>query len=312
MKKRLISVSVITFILLMCFFPNQLITAAGDSLCLWYLKVLPSLFPFTIAINILGEIGFAQFIGRKLSPITKVMFRVNGCGSFSFILGSLAGFPSGAKATNDLYKKGLLTLKEAQCVLAFSNNPGPIFVISTVGISFLGNQNLGYIILTASIISSLIVGFIFGLILNPSKESKTVFALNKTETLPLGSIISNSILSAANTLVVIGGCIMLFGIIIRSLYIFNILSDNNQLLSGLIAGLLEMTTGTSIIGSSNMTMLAKVVICAFILNFGGASIQLQILSASCDIPYNKPLYFTSQILKAILAALICACIYTTI
>lgn len=308
----------LTLVVFICFgffiiFPSPLIKSASQSLCLWYTGVLPTLFPFAVGINILTEIGFAQAIGKKLNFFVTKLFRVNGCGAFALIMGLLAGYPTGAKVTADLYEKKLITANEAQCILSFCNNAGPIFITVTAGSLLLKSKEIGYILLLSTILSNIICGILIGR-LNKKPELCTgrLFAMGKNKPKPLGAILGNSISSAANTLVVIGGYIVLFGILIKILFLTGILSCKTSIATGLVAGLLEMTNGISLLSSAPLNMFTKTFLSAFILSFGGASIQLQITGILENVPINMPTYYATQIFKALLSAIISATIFIMI
>ena len=313
MKKKLISVSIIAFIFLLCLFPSQLSASSSKSLILWYSKILPSLFPFAIAINMLESLGVAKMLNRKLSPITKILFHLNGHTAFPIVFGALAGFPTSANILNDLYKKNIISLKECQCLMSFSNNPGLIFIISTVGVIFLNNKIYGYIILGGTLLSSLITGIICGKVFNPSNNNYITKFVQKTEPIiSIGKILSSSITLASQILIMIGGCIMLFGIIIELLYIANVLSSDNLIFSGIVSGLFEMTTGLELLGKSTLPIEIKIGLCTFIVNFGGLSVLMQVFGCSSAIPINRLIFIFNHFLKAVLAATISVCIYLLI
>ena len=315
MCKKKILLSIVVFICFTFFiiYPSPLINSASHSLCLWYTGVLPTLFPFAVGINILTEIGFPQAIGKKINFFVTKLFRVNGCGGFALIMGLLAGYPAGAKVTADLYEKKLITANEAQCILSFCNNAGPIFITVTAGSLLLKSKEIGYILLLSTILSNIICGVLIGR-LNKKTEFPTnrLFAMGKNNPKPLGTLIGNSISSAANTLVVIGGYIVLFGILIKILFLIGILSSKTSVATGLVAGLLEMTNGISLLSSAPLNMFTKTFLSAFILSFGGTSIQLQITGILENIPINMPTYYATQIFKALLSAIISAIIFIMI
>lgn len=309
-KKIILTIVVFTCFAFFIIYPSPLIKSANQSLCLWYTGVLPTLFPFAVGINILTEIGFAQAIGKRINFIVTKLFRVNGCGGFALIMGLLAGYPTGAKVTSDLYEKNLISAQEAQCILSFCNNAGPIFITATAGSLLLKNNQIGYILLISTILANIICGIFIGhLIQKPKLCEGRLLAMGKNKPQPLGALLGNSISSAANTLVVIGGYIVLFGILVKILYITGILSSKSSILTALVAGLLEMTNGISILSSAPLNMFTKTVLAAFILSFGGASIQLQITGILQNIPINMPVYYATQIFKALLSAIISAFIF---
>ena len=51
-------------------------------------------------------------------------------GSYALLLGLICGYPMGAKLTADLFREGKITKSEAQYLLTFCNNPGPVFISS--------------------------------------------------------------------------------------------------------------------------------------------------------------------------------------
>ncbi|HCT65200.1 MAG TPA: hypothetical protein DIC60_08075 [Lachnospiraceae bacterium] len=310
--------TVLTLIVFICFaffiiYPSPFIKSASQSLCLWYTGVLPSLFPFAVGINILTEIGFAQAIGEKLNFFVQKLFHVNGCGGFALIMGLLAGYPAGAKLTADLYRKKLITPNEAQCIMAFCNNASPIFITVTVGSLLLKSNQIGYLLLSSTVLSNIICGIFIGYLFQmPELCKKNLFAMRKSKPEPLGVILGNSISSAANTLVVIGGYIVIFGILVKILYITGILSSKHSVITSLVTGSLEMTTGVSVLASAPLNMFTKTVLSAFILSFGGTSIQLQITGIVQDVPINMYIYYVAQISKALLSAIISGIIFILI
>ncbi|MGE4214559.1 MAG: nucleoside recognition domain-containing protein [Anaerotignaceae bacterium] len=312
-KKIALTIVVFTCFVFFIIYPSPLIKSANKSLCLWYTGVLPTLFPFAVGINILTEIGFAQAIGEKLNFFVGKLFRVNGCGGFALIMGLLAGYPAGAKVTADLYEKKLITVNEAQCILSFCNNAGPIFITVTAGSLLLKSKEIGYVLLLSTILSNIICGIFIGhLNKKPVLYTNRLLAMRKNKPQPIGALLGNSISSAANTLVVIGGYIVLFGILVKILYITHILSSNASITTSLVAGLLEMTTGISTLSSAPLNMFTKTILASFILSFGGASIQLQITGILQDVPINMPVYYATQIFNALLSAIISAIIFTLI
>ena len=127
--------------------PAICIGGAKSGLLLWFEKVLPSLLPFIIIINILSSMGVVLRLLNKLSPLTKKCFGISGNSFFVFVMGLIAGYPSGAKLASQLVTNRAITLEEAQKTLLFSNNCGPLFIIGTVGTILLGNTKVGYFLL---------------------------------------------------------------------------------------------------------------------------------------------------------------------
>ncbi|MCQ4726386.1 hypothetical protein NE664_06875 [Anaerotignum faecicola] len=307
LRKTFLSIIILISFAFFALYPSVLISSVSNSLILWYKGVFPTLFPFAMGISMLGETGFAEYLGKKLDFLVRVIFKVNGCGAFPLIMGLLAGYPTGAKITADLYAKKLITKEEAQCIMSFCNNPGPIFITATVGVSLMGSRRTGYIMLFSTVLSSIITGIIFSHIY-PHKISNTAF-MNKprqSSAKSIGTVISDSIYTAAHILILIGGYIILFGIINSILKETGFLTPFGRNISLIISGLLEMTNGINAVCLTDMYTYEKAILSTFFLSFGGLAIQLQIAGFTGEIPINKTLFILSQIFKAFTAAIIMA------
>ena len=114
-----------------------------------------------VSCNILLRLGTAENLSRFLRPFTKVLFGLEGVSAFPFFLGILSGYPTGAKLTAQLYKKNLISKEDAQHLLTFSNNPGPLFLIGTIGVGFFGIPFFGHLLLLSSILSAVTTGILW-------------------------------------------------------------------------------------------------------------------------------------------------------
>lgn len=111
---------------------------AFSGLSLWYHKMVPSLLPFMILSGTLIRMNLTEKFALVIHPLTKRIFRCNPNVSYGILMGFLCGFPMGAKVTGELLRQGKITDSEADFLLAFNNNIGPVyfctFVIPTLQI----------------------------------------------------------------------------------------------------------------------------------------------------------------------------------
>jgi hypothetical protein len=61
----------------------------------------------------------------------------------AFICGIISGYPIGAKSVCDIYARGKISKSEAESLLAYCNNSGPLFVIGAVGVGIYGSLTVG-------------------------------------------------------------------------------------------------------------------------------------------------------------------------
>ncbi|MFY9569028.1 MAG: nucleoside recognition domain-containing protein, partial [Acetivibrionales bacterium] len=142
---RLLSIPVLCIIFTACLilFTDTAAKSALNGLNLWAAVVVPSLFPFFVASEMLSRSGFARLTGKLLEPVMRPVFNVPGCSSLALALGITSGYPVGAKITSDLRKSNALTRTEAERLLAFTNNSGPLFITGAVGTGMLGSASAG-------------------------------------------------------------------------------------------------------------------------------------------------------------------------
>ena len=154
------------------------------------------------------------------------------------------------------------------------------------------------------------------------QKSFSSFSNNNKKTPPklssLGSILQNSIMTSISTVVMIGGFVILFSVIISILKntgIFDILSNMlspvlsafnipNNFANGILSGIVELTNGVATISSIPIKKISiNIIICAFLLGFGGISILLQVLSITSTSDMSIKPYIIGKLLQGAFAAL---------
>lgn len=120
----------IYLIVLLLRFPALSLQYAATGLNLWFQKMIPTLLPFMILSGILIRMNLTERIVRLIHPLLRFFFHTSPNGSYTLLMGFLCGFPMGARVAGELYGMGKLSKWEAQRLLAFSNNIGPIYFLS--------------------------------------------------------------------------------------------------------------------------------------------------------------------------------------
>ena len=67
----------------------------------------------------------------------RLLFNVPGEGAFALILGTISGYPVGAKIISIFKEQKLCTDVECERLLSFTNNSGPLFIVGTVRYFFI-------------------------------------------------------------------------------------------------------------------------------------------------------------------------------
>jgi len=321
-KKSFIPICICLFTMFLLIFSNANLSSAKTGLALWANSVVPSLLPFFIATELLGYTNVISILGKLLNKLMRPIFNVPGEGAFPFIMGIISGYPMGAKIVSKFKTQGLCTNEEAERLLAFTNNSGPLFIIGTVGIGLFKDTSIGILLFITHILACLTVGFIFRFWKSSKRyETKGDRPLSSHSTVSisnLGEVLASSIMSAINTIFLIGGFIVLFSVIISILEnsgildglahlihpILNIFKISPSYANGIFNGLLELTNGVcNVANIANKSISTNIIICAFLLGFGGISIMLQILSITSKAKISIKPYIIGKLLQGIFAAI---------
>ena len=318
LKRNFIPLLFFVFMLCLIFFSKSNIIAVKGSLNIWINNVVPSLFPFFIATELLNNTNIPKQIGYMFNKIMKPLFNVPGVGAYSLFMGIVSGYPVGAKIVTNFRNNNLCTKEEAERLITFTNNSGPLFILGTVGISLFYDSSIGILLLFTHILACLSVGIIFRFWKTRARYSRNINVLPKNLTFnSLGEVISKSILSAIKSIVLIGGFVVFFGIVISILKnaqlfnflfillapVFNILHINTAFIIPVITGIIELTNGITMVSSvASKNLGINVVIAAFLLGFGGISITLQVLSIISKSDISIKPYMLGKLLHGILAS----------
>lgn len=323
-KKNIISIIFFFFTICLVLFSKQNIIAAKNGLILWTNNVVPSLFPFFIATELLSYTNIVTYVQKIFNKIMKPVFNVPGIGAYALTLGIISGYPIGAKIVTKFREDNLCTKEEAERLITFTNNSGPLFILGTVGIGLFCNTCIGFLLLITHLLSALTVGIIFRFWKCKSNSNTIIlnnFSYTQTKSLPnfsnLGSIISNGITKATATIVLIGGFVVLFSVIISILntskiftFLTNLLAPifswfgiSKEFLTPLFSGVVELTSGVNLISQvSSKYLSTNIIMCAFLLGFGGISILLQVFSIISKSDISIKPYIIGKFLQGTIAA----------
>ena len=123
--------------------PDVAIEYMGRGLSLCARTVIPSLFPFMVISELMVRSGAGESLGRLFSRPMRYLFGLSGAGCTAVVLGSLCGFPVGARTAVALYDRNAISRRECEHLLTFCNCPSSAFLVTAVGVSLFGNRRLG-------------------------------------------------------------------------------------------------------------------------------------------------------------------------
>ena len=280
------------------------------SFSIWKNNIFPSLFPFFLLSELLIQYGFVEFLSELLKPFMNIVFRISSKTAFIFVMSTISGFPSNAKYTKALLEEGKITDQEATKILLFTHFSNPLFILGTVSITFLGNREVGLLILLCHYLTNLILGVLFrNYHPSPKENYKVSFRkaldqmhqvrIHQKESFP--TIFTNALNHSIQTLLFILGVTTAF-LILTTLTLKQL--PISEVLKSVCNGMIEMTQGLKYISLLNIPLKLKGVLTVMILSFGGFSVHMQLIGILSKSKIKYFPYLTARLLHALIASLL--------
>lgn len=317
-------------------YPKESFDSAIMGLNLWWNVVFPALLPFFILSEILMGLGVVHFIGILLEPLMRPLFNVPGVGAFALSMGLASGYPMDAVITCKFRKNKMCNAVEAERLLSFTNTADPLFMFGAVAVGMFGMPELGATIALAHYISSFLVGIIFrfhGCNRDKAQELpsaqetsgnliiralQALYAARREDKRSIGQLLGDSVKSSMNTILLIGGFIIIFSVFLRICAIVGVTSFLNavfvaflhiigfdgSLAPALVSGLFELDLGTLAASQADAPLIEKAAIASAIIAWSGLSVHGQVASIVIESGIRMAPYMCARLLHAILAALI--------
>jgi sporulation integral membrane protein YlbJ len=316
-------------------FPEQVFHSSLKGLKIWWDVVLPALLPFFIASEIMLGFGMVHFFGVLLEPLMRPLFRVPGTGAFVMAMAFASGYLVGPKLTARLREQELITRSEGERLVSFANTAGPLFLFGAIAVGFFHDVTLGVTIAAAHYSASLIVGLLMRFhdpaapVTETSAVDSRFFLLRALQAMhharlkdgrSVGQLMGDAVSSAIQTLLAVGGFIVLFSVLMTILgqvgitrmltagigALFTILHLPVELAPSLIAGTLEVTLGAQSASQAPETVnsLHKLAVVSAVTAWSGLSVHAQVASilSKTDIRYTP--YCVARLMHGCLAAVI--------
>lgn len=268
------------------------------SLDIWITTLLPTMFPFFVISDILISYDITHYIPKFIKKTFCKCFNVSEPVITIFFLSCISGFPSNARNTRNLYDRKEISKEEATHALLFTHFSNPLFILSTVAVSFLQCERCGYIILISHYLGNVFLG-LFTRNLYTNEHNHYTSEQKKSQN--FSNILIHAIRSSLDTILLIFGTLTCF-LILSSLIIQQLRFSSYPAM--LLKGILEITMGIKSLALLTLPTVYKVVIATTFLSFGGLSVHLQVLSqlADTDIPYQP--FLVARIFHALISGLL--------
>ncbi len=326
-------------------YSQEAFEASLNGLAIWWHIVFPALLPFFIFSQVLIGLGVVHFLGVLLEPVMRPTFNVPGEGSFVMAMGLASGFPLGAVLTSKLRQNKMCSKTEGERLLSFVNTADPLFMFGAVGVGMLQAPQTGLVIAVAHYLSALSVGLVMRFY-RAGKEEKTIQkkmykkniipkkmlkqALNalikarQDDGRPFGQMLGEAVRDSMNTLMLIGGFIMLFSVVISMLELAGVAVFFTAIISKVIgafnldqalapaifSGFLEIDLGCQMASMrENVALEQKLIAISAIIAWSGLSVHAQVASIISPTDISIIPYSLARVLHAVLSAFFCMLLF---
>lgn len=275
--------------------PSEAFKASGQGLTIWWRIVFPALLPFVVLSQMLMAGGFAHGLGFLLEPFTRKLLGLPGSFGWVLPLGMTAGFPAAAEAAATLYKQGRISAHEAERIAGASHYCSPMLIVVVIGAGFFGRPELGLLLLGIHWAAGIAAGFTLH-VFTPShktKEQAGAAALTgpnhsrlrlairhmerarQEDGRGFGKLLGDSVTSGVQTLMIIGGYMLIFAVIIHVI----LQALPGQIFPVVVKNLLEVHLGTYAMSQTSSLAIPPVILTAMLsasLGWSGLCAYLQV------------------------------------
>jgi sporulation integral membrane protein YlbJ len=313
-------------------FPDQAFAASLQGLDIWWKIIFPALLPFLILSEILIAYGVLHFLGVWLAPLMRFLFRLPGVCGPVMAIGYTVGYPSGAQLTNQLREKNTISRNEGELLLALSHAASPIFILNVIAVGFFQNAQLGIIMIIIQLISIMIMGIMMRLFLredtkisidrnnnqitlNPvglfERSISAMYSAHSEDGRTFGKLLGDAVSSSIQTLMLIGGFIMIFSVILQIMKITQITQVlyvafhsiiPEAMALPLFKGIFELHLGSFGISKVDaVPAIWQIAMIGSLLAWSGLAMHAQVKSITHHSDLRYSTFLIARLLQAVLA-----------
>lgn len=294
-KLSLIDVGLIGILGLLLCFPNECISAGKDGLLLWFNVIIPTLFPFILISYIIVNSPILDIINRLFTPIISKILHLPGCAAYAFIMGSISGYPMGAKVISDLMEQKKATYSEGQYMLSFCNNASPMFVIGFICSQLLDKTNLALPMFLTIHLGNIITLIVTRKFYHLKHTSNATYKISKLKPFTF-SYFDQCISSTAEILVKVGGYIIFFSL---PMTLLTTLPINNVLFQFSISTI-ELSNGCALLANLSNNLELKYALLSSLAAFGSFSVIGQTASVIKKSRLSMKKYLFAKTINAVI------------
>ncbi len=268
--------------------------------------IIPSLYAFMVISGFIVSSNLYTVLSKPFSGVSRYLFRIPPQYFSVFLIGSVGGYPVGARLLSELYSEKKIDRETAEQMLSYCYLAGPAFICGIAGVRLFSSVKTGMIIFTAIISANLIIAVIssFGRVIPPKSSDSASLQLTFDKLI-------DSVYGGAKGMFSICAIIVFFSSVICILEKTGIIS----FAAGKLSAIANMSYGDvtaairSVIEISNISFFAPnnyslIPLTASLLSFGGICVIIQVRGIIGEKLSAKRFYYF-RILSTIISYFLC-------
>ncbi len=276
-------------------YPQTALSYAFTGLDAWFRKMIPTLFPFMVLSGMMILLQISDRFASFFRPLLYPLFRVNNHCLYGIVIGFLCGFPMGSRIAGDMYRLGQISKKEAEFLLAFCNNIGPVFFTGFV-MAFLPVRIPVWVYLTGMYGIPLCYGLFLRYVFYGNQITCHERPRQTQKPPTFAAALDASVSSGIRSITKLGGYMIFFNLLnILPRLCFDHLPAPYQVMQAPVCLLLEITGGITMTGTGHPLIILVM------LPFGGLSCIAQTYAMVGDTDLSMPSYVIHKIAQSALA-----------
>ncbi len=271
--------------------------------------LIPSLFPLTVASEILTNMDAIEKLTDRIStPISKIL-GVSKNATVPYFLGLFGGYTSSCKSAVLLYHNGKISKDDCESIIAISNMPSLAFMTGFIGLGIFNNSTVGWILWGITVLSTLALGLINKFFFKKSMSIYKCDNKKQQQKKSISRMVVDAISHSAYAMLIICACVVFFSVLIAVLRLYLNEITLSEQTKNIILGTLEITNGISscsIIESVSTRTLS----CAFLVGWSGFCVHFQVIALSEDADVSFKKYFIFKALQGVICTLLAFVIFS--
>lgn len=305
-KNIFIGAAAVLYAVLLTVYVKDVAAAAASSVKVCLEVIIPSLYAFMVISGFIVSSGLYAVLGRPFGWISRYIFRIPNEYFAVFLIGSVGGYPVGAKLLADMCRSGKADADTAEHMLQYCYLAGPAFICGVAGMGLFSSVRIGMVIFSSIIGANFIFAALSGLGRNTPPKKSNAVKLDLS-----ADCLIRSVCSGAEGMISICAAIVFFSSVICILDKLNVIAAAASL-AAKVSGLCyedSVAAVKAFLEISSISSLTKgdrslIPLTAALLSFGGVCVIMQTAGFVRGVLSTKRFYF-SRIILMIISYFLC-------